>query len=136
MLGSVSFVFETSIIVESVFETAKTRLVGWEDAVGWLRIEQMPLKEHNVLCGAWIETSSQIRLPDQPRRRKSKLRLTGLLVIAPGVVLSETQLRSKTNLDFYALNKNDITTVDVKILQDVFPKKITSNVMRNDSFVQ
>jgi len=74
-------------------------------------------------------------LPDQPRRRKSKLRLTGLLVIAPGVVLSEKQLRSKTNLDFYALNKNDITTVDVKILQDVFPKKITSNVMRNDSFV-
>jgi len=74
-------------------------------------------------------------LPDQPRRNKSKLRLTGLLLIAPGVVLSEKQLRSKTSLDFYALNKNDITTVDVKILQDVFPKKITSNVMRNDSFV-
>jgi len=75
-------------------------------------------------------------LPDQPRRWKSKLRLTGLLFIAPGVVLSEKQLRSKTNLDFHALNKTDITTVGAKILQDVFPKKITSNVMRNDSFVQ
>jgi len=83
-----------------------------------------------------IETSSQIRLLDPSRRKKRRLRLTGLLVIAPGVVLSEKQLRSKTNLDFHALNKNDITTVGVKILQDVFPKKITSNFMRNNSFVQ
>jgi len=64
------------------------------------------------------------------------LRLTGLLVTAPAVVFSEKQLRSKTNLDFHALNKTDITTAGVKILQDVFPQKITSNVMRNDSFVQ
>jgi len=80
--------------------------------------------------------SSQLRLPDPPRRRKSKLRLAGLLVAAPAVVLSEKQLCSKTNLDFHTLNKTNITTVGVKILQDVFPKKITSNVMRNDSFVQ
>jgi len=99
-------------------------VAGSEDAVGWLRKEQMPLKEHNILCEAWIETSFQIRLPDQPRRRKSRLRLTGLLVTAPGVVLSEKKLRSKTNLDFHALNKTDITTVGVKILQDVFPKKL------------